>query len=273
MKGMAKKVQIDHLILVGISILAIFLSLYPHLHYPFLLHVDEWFHVAFAKEIALSTNIDWYSGEEFRLGMERGWHLSLAVLYFLFKPTAAEWIYLPAIFHLFAVLSVYYFVSTLFGKKEALISALLIALIPSNVTLGGPVFLIPVNLSLIFIPLALLFAFGEGSKLRDYAGLFAITTFLLYAHPPTAVILLLILSIYFVLNLFSKDVLAREKAKFILLVMILSVLVSIPNYLFAVQKKGLEVAKFDFWVYLRAIPYIYGFITLAIFFIFKGKHG
>jgi hypothetical protein len=50
-------------------------------------------------------------------------------------------------------------VDRLAGRGQALIAALLIALLPSNVTIGGPVFLIPVNLSLILIPIGLVFGF------------------------------------------------------------------------------------------------------------------
>ena len=262
--------NIDLLVLSAISALAALLTFQPHFRYPFLLHVDEWFHVAVAKEIILGVQTDWYSGEPFKLGMERAWHLLLASIYFLFRPSATQWIYLPALFHVLAVFSTFIFTYNLFGKKEAHISALLVALIPSNVTIGGPVFLMPVNLSLIFIPLALLFAFKEDKdkrkETRNCIILFAITTFLLYAHPPTAVILLSILFFYFLLNLFSKEKSARRKAVLIFAVMALSVLISIPNYMETLQEKGAEAAKFNFWIQMRAIPYLYGFIP-SIFFI------
>ncbi|MCK5030513.1 MAG: glycosyltransferase family 39 protein, partial [Thermoplasmatales archaeon] len=207
--------------LIPILVLACLLTFYPHLNYPHLLHVDEWFHIAQAKQIILSSDIDWYIGETFALGIEPAWHTFLASIYFLFKPSIAQWSYLPTILHTLAVLSVYYFVSKLYSKKEALISALLIALIPSNFTIGGPVFLIPINLSLIFIPLALLFAFRltKIKTVYNYLLLFATTTFVLYAHPPTAVALLTILGFYFLLNIFSKNNECRQKAKFLFITM------------------------------------------------------
>ena len=254
--------------LIPILILACLLTFYPHLNYPYLLHVDEWFHVAQAKQVVLGSDINWYTGETFALGMERAWHTFLASIYFLFKPSIAQWSYLPTILHTLAVLSVYYFVSKLYSKKEALISALLIALIPSNVTMGGPVFLIPINLSLIFIPLALLFAFRltKIKTVYNYLLLFAITTFLLYAHPPTAVALLTILGFYFLLNIFSKNNECRQKAKFLFTATLFSIIISLPNYIPEIQKRGLESVTFDFWVHLQGIPVIYGILP-TIFFI------
>jgi hypothetical protein len=153
--------------------------------------------------------------------------------------------------------------------KEALISALLVALLPSNVTMGGPVFLMPVNLSLIFIPLALIFTFRltKIKTLYNYIILFIITTFLLYAHPPTAMVLLTILGFYFLLNIFSKNNESRQKAKYLFMTLLPSVIISLPNYLPAIQEKGLETIKFNFWVYLEGIPFIYGILPTAFFII------
>ncbi len=275
-----RKRKKEIILLSPILLLALILTFYPHLNYPYPLHVDEWFHITQAKQISLNKKIDWYSRKEFKLGLERGWHLFLALIQKTFNLNAKQWICLPSIFHLLAIFSTYLFVLNFFGKKQALISAFLIALIPSNVTIGGPVFLVPVNLSLIFIPLALLFAFGllKIKRIYNYLALFSILTFILYAHPPTAIVLLIILGIYFLLNFFSKDKEARERLKFLFLTTFLSVLVSIPNYLPEIQKKGLEAIKFDFWIYLKEIPSVYGtiptiFFVLGFYFLshFKNK--
>jgi hypothetical protein len=261
--------------LILIVALTCFLSFYPHFEYPYLLHVDEWFHVARAKQVVLNANVDWYTGERFALGMERAWHLMLASIQFLFKPLVTHWIFIPTVLHVAAVLTVFYFVFKLFGKKEALISSLLIALFPSNVTMGGPVFLMPINLSLIFIPLALVFAFGFMKTMYSYFFLFVITTFLLYAHPPTAIVLLLILGFYVLLNLFSKKGECKRKAKILLIVVVFSFLLSLPNYLPEMQRRGFESITFNFWVYLERIPFIYGvvptvFFIVGFYFLFKG---
>ncbi|MEM5829573.1 MAG: glycosyltransferase family 39 protein [Candidatus Aenigmatarchaeota archaeon] len=248
--------------LIFILFLASFLTFYPHLNYPYPLHVDEWFHISVAKMIASNQKIDWYSGKPFELGLERGWHLTLAFIQKFFNLSVKQWVFLPILFHFLSILSVFYFTSKIFGKKEALISALLIALVPSNVTIGGPVFLVPINLSLIFIPLALLFAF-ELTNLKpiyNHLALFAITTFILYTHPPTAMVLLTILGFYLLLNLKNK-----QKAKEILSVLIASILFSLPNYIPEIQTKGIKAVQFNFWFYLREIPSLYGFLPTGSF--------
>jgi asparagine N-glycosylation enzyme membrane subunit Stt3 len=253
--------------IIVILSLALLLKYSPHISYPYLLHVDEWFHIAEAKQIVLGSEINWYTGEPFSLGMERAWHMMLAIIYFLFKPSIPQWTVLPAIFHVLAVVVVYYFVSKLYNVKSGVVSALLVAILPSNVTMGGPVFLIPLNLSLILIPLALLFAFRL-VHLKDrynYLALFLIATFTLYAHPPTAVVLFLLLGIYFLLSIISKKRESTKPAFYLLITLLLSLLASIPNYLSILQQKGLESISFDFWVYLQGIPFIYGIIPTIFF--------
>ncbi|RLF39752.1 MAG: hypothetical protein DRN12_06525 [Thermoplasmata archaeon] len=264
--GVFKDVRKEWLLLIPLVILASLLTFYPHQNYPYPLHVDEWFHIAEAKQIALGSNIDWYTGKNFSLGMERAWHLTLALIYLFFKPSIQQWIYLPIILHVTSILLVFYLVYKLYGRIEALVSSLLIALLPSNVTMGGPVFIMPVNLSLIFIPLALIFAFEFISikKLYNYILLFIVTTFLLYAHPPTAFVLLLILTIYLILQIVSQE--EKSKIFYLLAVIVFSILASLPNYLSFLQEEGMGNIKFDFWVYLEGVPLLYGIIP-SLFFI------
>lgn len=254
-------------LLILIISLAGLLTYYPHQNYPYLLHVDEWFHVAEAKQVVLGSNIDWYTGENFSLGMERGWHFTIALIYLIFKPSIQQWVYLPTILHVISILVVFYFVYKLYGKIEAFISSLLIALLPSNVTMGGPVFLMPINLSLIFIPLALLFAFEliNIRRIYNYILLFLVTTFLLYAHPPTAFVLLLILMLYLLFQIFSRE--EKSRILYLLYIIIFSLLVSIPNYLLFLQKRGIGNIKFDFWVYLEGVPLLYGILPTFFFII------
>jgi len=255
--------------LIFILILSFIFNFYPHFNYDYLLHVDEWFHVAIAKQVVFGSEINWYSGDIFSLGLERAWHTTLAIIYFVFRPSIFQWIYFPTILHSLSVIIVYTFMSRLNGKIEGLISALLVAILPSNVTIGGPVFLAPINLSLIFIPLTLIFAF-QLTKLKEkynYILTILFTGFLLYAHPPSAIVLLLILGFYFLLNLFSKKNDCKNKAKYIFISIISSIIISLPNFLPEIGKRGLESVTFDFWVYLRGIPIIYGIIPTFFFII------
>ncbi len=48
--------------------------------------------------------------------------------------------------------------------------------------------------------------------------------------------------------------------------MLFSIILSLPNYIPEIQKRGLESVTFDFWVHLQGIPLIYGILP-TIFFI------
>jgi len=254
--------------IIPILILGGILSFYPHFDYPFLFHVDEWFHIAQAKQIALGSPIDWYTGEAFIPGLEQGWHGLLAGIYLLFHPSSTQWIVLPTILHLLAIFSTYLFVSRFLDKTKGLISSFLIALLPTNITIGGPVFLIPVNLSLIIIPLALLFAFNlvKIKPVYKYAIIIILTTFLLYAHAPSAIVLLLILFFKTLFLICSKERSERTEGFHLLSVLIISVLLSLPNFFNEILTRGFASITFNFYIKLSEIFLLYGILP-TIFFI------
>lgn len=266
----------ENICIILILILAFILNFYPHINYPYLFHVDEWYHVAIAKQISLGSDIDWYFGTNFNIGIEGAWHTMLAFIYSIYNLSIPQWIFLPTMFFIIAIINIYFFVSKLYGKKEALISSFLVALTPTDITIGGPVFLIPLNLSLIFIPLALIFAF-KFTRLKDhyhYIILFIITSFLLYSHPPSAIVLIIILGFYFLLNLISKNAQCKKHALLLFFVLLFSLLISIPNYLYYIQSQGFESVSFDFPILPDKILFLFGFISTFFFvvgFYFKSK--
>jgi len=257
----------DTIILILILILACILSIYHHISYPYPFHVDEWYHIARAKQIAFGSSIDWYFGTNFTIGIELAWHYMLAIIYFIFRPDIQQWIFFPSIVHFFSIITSYVFILKLLGKKEALVTSLLVALLPTNNTMGGPVFLAPINLSLVFIPLGLLFGFNllKIKKYFNYIFLFLILLFLLYSHPPSAIPLLLILSFYFIFNLFSKDTYLKNDAKYLFITIISAIICSIPNFLSEFLTRNLESITFNFWIQLQGIVLLYGIIPSLIF--------
>jgi hypothetical protein len=135
------------------------------------------------------------------------------------------------------------------------------------VTIGGPVFLMPENLGLIFIPLALIFAF-QLTKIRplyNYIGLFLVLVFLLYSHPPTALVLLMILFFYLLLLLFSKDKNDPIRAKYIFVVMVLAVIFSMPNYLLDLESRGANAITFGLPIFTGSIWIVYGILQTILF--------
>lgn len=266
-----KRDSITIILLLAILVIAAVLTYYPHFYYQFPLLVDEWYHITMAQVIARTGSIphfEPYTGHLPLTDLESGYHYLLALIVVLFRPPITAWTYLPTILECLAVLSVFFFVDRLFGRKEALVAALLIALLPTNVTIGGPVFLIPENLGLIFIPLALLFAFQlvKIRTLYNYIGLFLITVFLLYAHPPTALVLLLILGLYVIFLVFTRSKDNRRRALYIFLTILLAVIASAPNYLAYLEAHG--SSSLIFGPQLLAQPVLLAFgITQSIFFL------
>lgn len=238
----------NNLILAAILILSAFSAYIPHMNYPYPLHVDEWFHITVAEEIIHNSAIDLYSGTPFHLGMERAWHIMLAGIFLIFPPLTI-YLFLIITLAILATFSIYTFAKR-YGERTALIAAFLAAIIPSNVTIGGPALLIPINLSLIFIPLALKFAFEKKYKL-----VFLSTLFLLYAHPPSAMVLLILLGTYAIL----------VTDRLLLATILASILLSLPNYLSEISKKGIESVSFSFWLFAEETPKLFGYIPTLFF--------
>ena len=251
--------------LAAILAIAITVSFLPHFSYPFPLHVDEWFHIAVGKQIAannfLPPQLEVFTGIETFTSQELGWHYLLAIFVFLFNPDIFAWQFLTLLMAVLAVLSVYFFAKR-WGEKTALIAAFLTALLPSNVTIGGLSFLVPINLSLIIIPIALHFLFDtELKQKKNFLTLCGLNFFLLLAHPPSAVILLLVELFYSLLLIKEK----KQKTFLIWSAGSIALLLSIWNYLPALTQKGIEALSFPFWYYLSEIPFVYGIIPTIFF--------
>ena len=263
-----RKFSYWHEIILGAIILyAGYLTYAPHITYPFPFHVDEWYHIATAKMIAIGSPVNWYYGEPFQFSLESGWHIMLSLFQQVFHPDISGWMILPLIIHIFSIIIIYIFISRLFSKHEAVIAALLLAILPTNITIGGPVFLIPVNLSLILIPLGILSAFHlfKIEKRFQYVLLFIITTSLLYAHPPSAMVLLFFLGFYSFLLIISKDKEDQNHAFHLIITTGISILAALPNYLVELQTHGFGNLSFQFWVYLKEIPFLIGIIQVIFF--------
>jgi 4-amino-4-deoxy-L-arabinose transferase-like glycosyltransferase len=269
LKNNVDKITIS--LLLVILVIAAVLTYYPHVNYPFPIHVDEWYHITIAQSIVKTGSVphlDPYVNLPL-IDLEGAYHYLLAIIIVLFHPSIISWACLPAILQVLACLSVFVFVDRLLGRKEAIVCTLLIALLPSSVTIGGPVFLIPENLGLIFIPLALLFAFNltKFKPTYNYIGLFFVTLFLLYAHPPTALVLLLIVLVYAVFLFFSKVKDEKRRAFYLFAVIFIAALCAIPNYLAYLDTHGASSLSFGSQILAEPILIAYGIMQTIFFFV------
>ncbi len=191
-------------LMLPIMALAFYIAFIPHQGYPYLVHIDEWVHLAYSKAIlqaGSTTVIEPFFGESTRglsSNLEAGFHLFWGVFH---QISGISWLtifkYFPGIVFMFTVLSVYVIAQRQGFGWEA---ALLTCLIPTTIGILGPGFLVPVALGLLFIPLALFLAFNFRSGWADFV-LFVFTSLLLSMHAPSAIVLVLVLSPYILLNL------------------------------------------------------------------------
>jgi len=197
-----KLAKSDYIKLVPILALAFYMAYIPHLHYPYPVHIDEWVHMAFSKAILTEGNISFpypFSGEVIQLfdQMEIGFQLFWGIFQ---RISGISWPdifrFFPSIIFMITVFSVY-----TMARKEGFgwEAALLTCLIPTNVGIMGPAFLIPVSMALIFVPLSLYIAFNFRT-IGAYLALFVMVCLLISIHAPSAICLLLILAPYVLLS-------------------------------------------------------------------------
>ncbi len=196
----------DYLRLVPILALAFYIAFVPHINYPYAVHIDDWVHLAHANAILQAhgtTYIDPFGGEStvsISSNLEAGFQLFWGVFH---QISGISWLtifrYFPSIIFLITVLSVY-----ILAQREGFgwEAALLTCLIPTTVGILGPAFLVPVAMGLLFTPLILFLAFNFRT-VWSYLLIFIFTAFLLSIHAPSAIVPIIVLVPYILLNLKS----------------------------------------------------------------------
>jgi hypothetical protein len=199
MTGHARwKAGVQLLLLALVMGFAFYTSLIPRLDYAYPIHQDEWTHLAEARSIVATGDVplnDAVSGAARDAPYpEAGYHVFLAELKLL---TGLDWEslfrYLPSVVYSLTALAAY-----MFGRRRGfgLEAALFASMIPTTVRFLGPAFAVPMALGLLFVPITAFLV----THLWGARGLPAVlVTFLLFLyieHPPTALLLSLMLGIY-----------------------------------------------------------------------------
>ncbi len=194
----------DYFKLVPILALAFYIAFIPHINYPYLVHVDEWVHLANSKAMlaaSSTTIVDPFLGQVtagLSSNLEAGFHMFWGIFH---QISGISWLtifrYFPGVIFMVSVLSVYILARRQgFGWEAALFTSL----IPTTLGILGPAFLVPMTVGLLFIPLSLFIAFNFKS-VWSYITLFIFTSFLLVIHAATAVGVVIVLVPYILLNL------------------------------------------------------------------------
>ncbi|MFC2072338.1 hypothetical protein ACFLUU_06495 [Chloroflexota bacterium] len=194
----------DYLILLPIMVLAFYITFIPHLNYPYPVHLDEWTHLANAKQIVRQASAfdvtNPVSGGQASTNQvyEVGFILPLAIFH---QVSGIPWLtvfrYFPSIIFMVTVLSVY-----ILGRRQGFgwEAALVTCLIPTTVGVLGPALMVPLAMGLMFIPPALFVALNFRT-IWSYVVLLFFFVFLITLHGPTAVVLVIILVPYILLSL------------------------------------------------------------------------
>lgn len=214
------------IVLIVLLALAFLLNFLPHLDYPYPLHVDEWVHFTYANH--LSNNAPLYFGGD-ENGLEIGFHLLLASLNSLGVPYLFMFRFFPAFFTVLICLALFIVVRKFFDEVSALFSVLFFAVLKSSVALLGSMFLVPLSLGLLLIPI--------GLYLIESNLLFLVISASLVIHPPSGIALLILVNCCLVAE--------RKNFKGLLAQQFLGVLVSLPLFFTSLQSKGLGNLQFD----------------------------
>ncbi|MBI2836466.1 MAG: hypothetical protein HYX85_02090 [Chloroflexi bacterium] len=189
----------EYVVLAAIIAFAFFLAYIPHINYAYPLHIDEWEHFALSQSLVDAETIDFVDpllGEKrVTTHPEIGFHLFLSQITLL---SGLSWLtifrFFPALVFATTVIAAY-----IFGRRSGfgLEAAFFAAFIPTTVRMLGPSFLVPVTLSLPFLPLALflLYSFYE-RKGSTVLVLLLFLAFLFINHPPSAAVVSLAILTY-----------------------------------------------------------------------------
>ncbi|MBN2075011.1 MAG: hypothetical protein JW762_05625 [Dehalococcoidales bacterium] len=181
--------------MILIIVLGIFIAWTPKQTGILPFHLDEWFHMACAKQIltqgtAFNMTDPFYGGQPWLFQFaERGFHLLLGVLQII---SGLDWLfifrYIPSVIFVMIILATY-----IMGKRQGfgLESAFFVSLLPTTVGSLGPAFLVPVATGLLFISLSL-FIIHTIDNWKGSVVLAIFVFFLLSFHAYTAIAVVVI---------------------------------------------------------------------------------
>lgn len=224
-------------------ILAFYIDNYPHENYPYLLHADEWQHAAQVMGVlqtgGMLQNNPYFAANDPITEPEFGYHFFVAFLSFITR-IEPIWImrFMPFLTSAIMITGAYAIAKRMTGFVEAgFFAALFAVLIKSNITLLGPIFAVPLSLSMALLPWALILVYLYIEEDKRWAGIaFApLSIFIVTVHLIFGVALMLCLAVYLFL-LFASGPKKKTKEKLPHLLLFMSVvavgglLIMAPHY-------------------------------------------
>jgi hypothetical protein len=224
-------------------VLAFYINNYPHENYPYLLHADEWQHAAQVMGVlqigGILHNNPYFAADAPISEPEFGYHFFVAFLSFITR-VEPIWVMrlMPFLTSAIMIIGAYALAKRMTGAIEAgFFAALFASLIKSNITLLGPIFAVPLSLSMALLPWAILLAYIYIEEDKKWAGIAFVpfSIFIVTVHLIFGVALVMCLALYAVF-LYASDQKKSTKAKiphillFIALVAAVGLLIMAPYY-------------------------------------------
>lgn len=270
----------QYIILIMVLLFSFFWTYKRHFDYPFPYHHDEWQHLGIAKQIIIEGyNLEYnpFIGvPAAHADLEPGFHIFLAVF---FKVTGLDAVlfykYLPAIFALLTTLAMFAcFYEFTKNYYVSLSSSMFFIALTTNVNILGKEFFVPLSMAFFlmffFIMLLRKSIAANDKNLLMASLLFYIVQFLI--HPPSALILLLPLSI----ELFSaRKMLKKEMVVLLLPIAIFCFMFFWKGSIITSKNYILDLILFERgWGKLEVsyfLPFLYGIIPtlLAVYGLFS----
>lgn len=250
-------------LLVLFIMLAVYLNFMPHLNYKFPLHVDEWVHFQYANHLSSSAPL--YFRGEYK-SLEAGFHYLLASLNSVGISYLFMFNYFASLVTILICLGVFILTRAFFSETAGVFSVLFIGLLKSSVLILGPVLFVPMAIGMFFIAIMLYLI-----KINSKAWVLILASILII-HPPTAMAILLLINIEFLL--------IRKNYIKNLGLQALAFVIAFPLYYSTIMNKGVETIDylaFNPMPGLVFVPYFLGWaITLiclaGIFFSLEKKN-
>jgi hypothetical protein len=261
------QLKVEYLLLPLILGLAYYIGFIPHQNYPYVVHLDEWVHMACANQIMTNAGISGLT-DPFTGGtaiMNQSYEIGFHVFWGVFHQISGlSWMtiyrYFPGIIFMFTVLSVYILCRRQgFGWEAALFTTL----IPTTVGILGPGFLVPVSLGIFFMPLCFFLALHHESW-WSYAAFLVLIVFLVTLHGATAVGVVFLLLPFVIISLFS-DFKHSMFVLFVLLLPFLALFLLMPNMIVP-HSQNLMITQPDVRTGVVEVPVLfkaYGYLPLV----------
>ena len=252
------------ILLIMLVSLAVILNFLPRVHYNYPLHVDEYVHFQYSNY--LSSNSPLYFNQEYKNNLESGFHYLLATL----NSFGVEYLFMfrffSSIMTILICLSVFILARKIFNEKAALFAVFFVGLLESSVAILGPMFFVPMSLGMFFIAISL-FLIKNNSK-----AWVLILASILIIHPPSAMALLLLINIEFLM--------VRKNYAQNIVLQILAGIIALPLYYDIFLTKKMQAIDYLSFTSISSplfIPRFLGYfaliiIILGIYFSSEKKH-